>query len=98
MVVDNDASNDNCLNIPDINGPDSSVEKIEYLPGLRNLAFEEIRYTDSTQLPDFKESVVKALHNPDMKKTFEDFMSVAIKLSGETLQFSDLFTYARHAF
>ena len=59
MVVDNDASNDNCLNIPDINGPDSSVEKIEYLPGLRNLAFEEIRYADSTQLPAFKESVLK---------------------------------------
>jgi hypothetical protein len=98
MVVDNDASNDNCLNIPDINGPDSSVEKIEYIPGLRNLAFEEIRYTDSTQLPTFKESVLKSLHDPDMKKTFEDFVNVVIKLSGETKQFSDLFTYARHMF
>ena len=98
MVVDNDASNDNCLNIPNINSPDSSVEKIEYHPGLRNLAFEEIRYTDSTQLPAFKERVLKSLHNPVMKKTFEDFMNVVIKLSEETLQFSDLFTYARHAF
>ena len=98
MVVDNDASNDNCLNIPDINDLDSSVEKIEYHPGLRNLAFEEIRYTDSTQLPAFKERVLKSLHNPVMKKTFEDFMNVVIKLSEETLQFSDLFTYARHAF
>ena len=98
MVVDNDASNDNCLNIPDINGLDSSVERIEYLPGLRNLAFEEIRYADSTQLPFFTERVVQILHNPDMKKNFENFMNVAIKLSGETLQFSDLFTYARHAF
>ena len=98
MVVDNDASNDNCLNIPDINVPDSSVEKIEYIPGLRNLAFEEIRYADSTQLPAFKENVLKSLHNPDMLKTLEDFMNVVIKLSGETLQFSDLFTFARHAF
>ncbi len=98
MVVDNDASNDNCLNIPDINGPDSSVERIEYLPGLRNLAFEEIRYADSTQLTAFKESVLKALHNPDMRKTFEGFMDVVLKLAGETLQFSDLFTYARHTF
>ena len=98
MVVDNDASNDNCLNIPDINGPDSSVGKIEYHPGLRNLAFEEIRYADSTQLQAIKENVVKALHKPDMKKTFEDFINIVIKLSKETLQFSDLFTYARHAF
>ena len=98
MVVDNDASNDNCLNIPDINVPDSSVEKIEYIPGLRNLAFEEIRYADSTQLTAFKESVLKALHNPDMKKTFEGFMDVVLKLAGETLQFSDLFSFARHAF
>jgi hypothetical protein len=98
MVVDNDACHDNCLNIPDINGPDSSVERIEYLPGLRNLAFEEIRYADSTQLSAFKERVVKSLHNPDMKKTFENFVNAVIKLSGETLQFSDLFTFARHAF
>ena len=98
MVVDNDAGNDNCLNIPDINDLDSSVEKMEYHPGLRNLAFEEIRYADSTQLPAFKENVLKSLHNPDMLKTLEDFMNVVIKLSGETLQFSDLFTFARHAF
>jgi len=98
MVVDNDAGNDNCLNIPDINDLDSSVEKMEYHPGLRNLAFEEIRYADSTQLPAFKENILKSLHHPDMLKTFEDFMNVVIKLSGETLQFSDLFTFARHAF
>jgi hypothetical protein len=98
MVVDNDASNDNCLNIPDINGQDSSAERIDFLPGLRNLAFEEIRYIDSTQLPAFKESVLKSLHNPDMMKTFEDFMNAVIKFSGETLQFSDLFTFARHVF
>jgi len=98
MVVDNDAGNDNCLNIPDINDLGSSVEKMEYHPGLRNLAFEEIRYADSTQLPAFKENVLKSLHNPDMLKTLEDFMNVVIKLSGETLQFSDLFTFARHAF
>ena len=98
MVVDNDAGNDNCLNIPDINGSDSSVEKIKYHPGLRNLAFEEIRYTDPTQLLGFQESVLKSLHNPDMKRTFDNFMNVAIKLSGETLQFSDLFTFARNAF
>jgi len=98
MVVDNDAGNDNCLNIPDIDGQNSSVERTEYHPGLRNLAFEEIRYTDSKQLMAFKESVLKALHDPDMKKTFEDFINIAIMLSGETLQFSDLFTFARHAF
>jgi hypothetical protein len=98
MVVDNDAGNDNCLNIPDINGSDSSVEKIKYHPGLRNLAFEEIRYTDPTQLLGFQESVLKSLHNSDMKKTFDNFMNVAITLSGETLQFSDLFTFARHTF
>jgi arsenate reductase-like glutaredoxin family protein len=98
MVVDNDASNDNCLNIPDINGMGSSVENLEYLPGLRNLAFEEIRYADPTQLTAFKKSVAKALYNPDMKKTFEDFMNVVIMLSGETLQFSDLFTFARCVF
>ena len=98
MVVDNDAGNDNCLNIPDINDLGSSVEKMEYHPGLRNLAFEEIRYADSTQLPAFKENILKSLHHPDMLKTFEDFMNVVIKLSGETLQFSDLFTFARHAF
>ncbi|MHC4138620.1 MAG: hypothetical protein ACYSR1_01970 [Planctomycetota bacterium] len=98
MVVDNDASNDNCLNIPNINGPDSSVERTEYLPGLHNLAFEEIRYTDSTQLSAFNKSVAKALHNPEMRKTFEDFMDTVIKLSEETLQFSDLFTFARCAF
>ncbi len=98
MVVDNDASNDNCLNIPNINDLDSSVEKIEYHPGLRNLAFEETRYADLTQLQAFKESVLKSLHNPEMKKTFEGFMNVVIKFSGETLQFSDLFTYARHIF
>ena len=98
MVVDNDASNDNCLNIPDINGQDAFVEKIEYFPGLRNLAFEEIRYAGPTQLMDFKEGVLKALHNPDMAQTFEDFINIAIKLSKETQQFSDLFTYARHLF
>ncbi len=98
MVVDNDACHDNCLNIPDINGLDSSVERIEFLSGLYNLAFEEIRYTDSTQLTAFKESVLKVLHNPDMKKTFEDFINLVINLSGETLQFTDLFTCARHAY
>ncbi len=101
MVVGNDACHDNCLNIPDINGLDSSVERIEFLPSLYNLynlAFEEIRYTDSTQLTAFKESVLKVLHNPDMKKPFEDFINPVMKLSGETLQFTDLFTCARHAF
>ncbi len=98
MVVDNDACHDNCLHIPDINGLDSSVERIEFLPSLYNLAFEEIRYSDSTQLTAFKESVLKVLHNPDMKKPFEDFINIVIKLSGETLQFTDLFTCARHAF
>ena len=98
MVVDNDASNDNCLNIPDINDLDSSAEKMEYHPGLRNLAFEEIRYADSTQLSTLKERVLKSVHDPDMKKTFEDFINIAVTLSGETLQFSDLFTFARHAF
>jgi hypothetical protein len=98
MVVDNDVCHDGYLNIPDIDGLDSSVEKIEFLPGLYNLAFEEIRYTDSTQLTAFKESVLKVLHNPDMKKPFEDFINPVIKLSGETLQFTDLFTSARHAF
>ena len=98
MVVDNDACHDNCLNIPDINGLDSSVERIEFITGLYNLAFEEIRYTDSTQLTAFKESVLKVLHNPDMKKPFEDFINLVIKLSGETLQFTDLLTCTRHAF
>jgi hypothetical protein len=98
MVVDNDAGNDNCLSIPDINSLISSIERIEYHPGLRNLAFEEIRYADLTQLPALKERVLKSLHNHDMKKTFDNFMNIAIKLSGETLQFSDLFTFARHAF
>ena len=50
MVVNNDACHDNSLNIPNINGLDSYVERIEYLTCLNNLAFEEIRYTDSTQL------------------------------------------------
>ncbi|MCP4298732.1 MAG: hypothetical protein GY786_24375 [Proteobacteria bacterium] len=98
MVVDNDAGNDNCLNIPAINDLDSSTEKMEYHPGLRNLAFEEVRYADSTQLLAFQESALKLLHNPDMAKTFEKFMNMVITLSGETLQFSDLFTYSRHAF
>jgi hypothetical protein len=98
LVVDNDVCHDDCLNIPDIKGLDSSVERIEFLLGLYNLAFEEIRYTDSTQLTAFKESVLKVLHNPDMKKTFEDFINPVIRLSGETLQFTDLFTSARHAF
>ena len=98
MIVDNDACHDNCLSIPDINGMDSSVERIEFLSSLYNLAFEEIMYTDSTQLMSFKESVLKALHNPDMKRTFEDFINIVINLSGQTQQFSDLFTYARHAF
>jgi hypothetical protein len=78
MVVDNDACHDNCLNIPDINGLDSSVERIEFITGLYNLAFEEIRYTDSTQLTAFKESVLKVLHNPDMKKPLEDFINLVI--------------------
>ena len=87
MVVDNDACHDNCLNIPNINGLDSSVERIEYLSSLHNLAFEEIRYKDATQLTTFKENVLKALHNPEMKKTFNDFINIVIKLSEETLQF-----------
>ena len=101
MVVDNDACHDNCLHIPGINGLASSVERIEFLPSLYtlyNLAFEEIRYTDSTQLTAFKESVLKVLHNPDMKKPFGDFINLVMKLSEETLQFTDLFTSARHAF
>lgn len=98
MVVDNDACHDNCLNIPYIDGLDFSMERIEFLSSLYNLAFEEIRYTDSTQLLSFKEGVLKALHNPDMKKTFEDFINIVINLSGQTQQFSDLFTYARRAF
>lgn len=98
LVVDNDASHDNCLNIPDINGSESSVKKIEYITGPRNLAFEEVRYADPTQLTALKKNVLKTLHNPDMKKTFEDFMNGVITLSGETLQFTDLFTFARHAF
>ncbi len=98
MVVDNDASNDNSLNIPDIDGQDTSVKKIEYTPGLRNLAFEEIRYANPTQLPAFKESVLKSLHNPDMKRTFEGFMTIVRAFSGESLQFSDLFTFARCVF
>jgi len=98
MVVDNDACHDDYLNIPNINGLDSSVERIEFLSGLYNLAFEEIRYTDSIQLTAFKENVLKVLHNPDMKKTFEDFINPVISLSKETLGFTDLFTCARHAF
>ncbi len=66
------------------------------LSGLYNLAFEEIRYTDSIQLTAFKENVLKVLHNPDMKKTFEDFINPVINLSGEALGFTDLFTCARH--
>ncbi|MBS1259072.1 MAG: hypothetical protein MAG551_02138 [Candidatus Scalindua arabica] len=101
MVVDNDACHDDNLSIPDINGLDSSVKMVEFLPSLynlHNLAFEEIRYTDSTQLTVFKESVLKVLHNPDMRKSFEDFINIVIKLSGEILGFTDLFTCARHAF
>ncbi|MHC4266953.1 MAG: hypothetical protein ACYSTS_00680 [Planctomycetota bacterium] len=98
MIVDNDACHDNCLNIPNVNGLDSSIERIEYLTSLQNLAFEEIRYTDLTQLITFKENVFKTLHNPDMKETFNDFINIVMKLSEETQQFSDLFTYARHAF
>ena len=85
MVVDNDACHDDYLNIPNINGPDSSVERIEFLSGLYNPAFEEIRYADSTQLTTFKENVLKVLHNPDMTKPFEDFINPVINLSGETL-------------
>ena len=44
MIVDNDACHDNCLSIPDINGMDSSVERIEFLSSLYNLAFEEIKF------------------------------------------------------
>jgi hypothetical protein len=33
-----------------------------------------------------------------MKKPFEDFINIVIKLSGETQQFTDLFTCARYAF
>ncbi|MCP4267701.1 MAG: hypothetical protein GY777_19400 [Candidatus Brocadiaceae bacterium] len=98
MVVDNDACHDNCLNIPNINGLDSSVERIEYLSSLHNLAFEEIRYKDPTQLTTFIENVLKTLRDPDMKNVFNDFMDIVSKLTEETLQSSDLFTYARHAF
>jgi len=98
MVVDNDACHDEYLNIPNINSLDSSVERIEFLSSLYNLSFEEIRYTDSIQLTAFKESVLKSLNNPDMRKSFEDFINPVINLSGETLQFTDLFTCARHAF
>ncbi len=98
MVVDNDACHDNCLNIPDINGLDSSIKRIEYLSSLHNLAFEEIRYKDATQLSTFKENALKVLHNPEVKETFNDFINIVIKLSEETLQFSDLFTCARYAF
>ncbi len=98
MVVDNDAGNDNCMSIPNINDQSPSLERIHFLPGIHNLAFEEIRYTDPAQLKAIKESILKSLHNPDMKKVFEDFMDVVITFSGETLQFSNLFTFARHAF
>ncbi len=98
MIVDNDACHDNCLNIPNINGLDSYIKRIGYLTSLHNLAFEEIRYGDRKQLTTFKENVLKTLHNPEMKETFNDFINIVIKLSEEALQFSDLFTYARYAF
>ncbi len=98
MVVDNDTCHDNCLNIPNINGLNSSVERIEYVTSLHNLAFEELRYTDSTQLTTFKENVLKVLHSPEMKETFNDFINIVNDFSEETLKFSDLFTYARHIF
>ncbi|MFQ5962886.1 MAG: hypothetical protein ACE5KZ_01215 [Candidatus Scalinduaceae bacterium] len=98
MVVDNDGCHDNYLNIPKINGLSSSMEKIEFVSRLYNLAFEEVRYTDATQLTAFKKNVLRIISNPDMKKTFKDFIDMVIALSKETKSLGDLFTYSIHSY
>jgi hypothetical protein len=98
MVVDNDTSHNNWLNIPNINGLDSSMEKIELIPNLQGLALEEARYTDLTQLITLKKNVLRILSNPDMKDTFINFIDMEIKLFKEIQRLSDLFTTARHAY
>ncbi len=98
MVVDNDTCHDNCLNIPNINGLESSTEKIEFIPSSQGLAFEEVRYTDLTQLTTFKKDVLRILSNPDMKDTFTNFIDMEIKLFKETQRLSDLLTSARHTY
>jgi hypothetical protein len=98
MVVDNDSCHDNLLNIPNINRLSSSMEKIEFIPNLQNLAFEEARYNDLTQLTTFKKEVLKILSNPDMKDTFINFIDMEITLFKEIQRLSDLLTGARHAY
>lgn len=99
MVVDNDTFHNNWLNIPNINGLSSSIEKIEFIPNLlHNLAFEEARYTDLRQLTTFKKGVLRTLSNHDMKDTFIIFIDMVIELFKEIQHFSDLFTAARHAY
>jgi hypothetical protein len=98
MVVDNDTCHDNRLNIPNINRLESSTEKIEFIPNLQGLAFEEAGHTNLTQLTTFKKDVLRALSNPDMKDTFTNFIDMGIKLCKEIQRLSDLFTSARCAY
>ncbi|ODS34167.1 MAG: hypothetical protein SCARUB_00737 [Candidatus Scalindua rubra] len=98
MVVDNDICHDNCLDIPNINEESPFMEKVEFVSMFRNIAFEETRYTNPTQLIALEKNVLRILTNPDMKKTFKDFTDILIKFFDETQQLSDLFTYARHAY
>jgi hypothetical protein len=98
MVVDNDTCHDNWLNIPNINGLESSTEKIEFIPSLQGLAFEEAGHTDLTQLTTLKKDILRTLSNPDMKDTFTNFIDMGIKLFKEIQRLSDLFTSARCAY
>ena len=98
MVVDNDTCHDNWLNIPNINKLEPSMEKIEFIPNLQGLAFEEAGYTDLTQLTTLKKDVLRILSNPDMKDTFTNFIDMKIKLFKEIQRLSDLLTGARHAY
>ncbi|MEE8597179.1 MAG: hypothetical protein V3T09_05160 [bacterium] len=98
MVVDNDTCHDNWLNIPNINRLEPSTEKIEFIPNLQGLAFEEAGHTDLTQLTTFKKDVLRILSNPDMKDTFTNFIDIGIKLCKEIQRLSDLFTSARCAY
>ena len=98
MVVDNDTFHNNTLDIPNINGLHSTLEKIPFLTRVRSTAFEEICYTTPTELKSLREKVLQFIRNPEMERSFIEFMNIMETLHNDIHHYRDLFTFTRHVY
>ncbi|MDR4498156.1 MAG: hypothetical protein MRK02_09590 [Candidatus Scalindua sp.] len=98
MIVDNDIFHSNSLDIPNINGLCTTLEKIPFMTRMHGTAFEEIGNTKQTELSSLRKKVLQFIHNPEMERTFTEFMNIMITLNNHIQPYCDLFTFTRHVY